>query len=301
MLFRKYQIVVFKDKQGTCKKFQVRGWFIASLFLLMIGLTAGNVLLWEKYSNHARLEKGLTLAEKTVQEQKTQLLSLSQKISSLQSNLDRIRDFDSKLRVMINLDQDGSQATAPQGGPANENFSKGYLPLYRQELLARKMHEFLRQLNVEARLEEVKQQEIMHTLRSNQNILEATPSIWPTSGWVTSGFAWRTSPFTGKREFHKGIDISSPRGTPVYAPARGSVSFTGRDGAYGLSIRLKHNTSLTTRFAHLHRIAVKSGKTVTRGELIGYVGNTGRSTGPHLHYEVRLNGVPVNPKRYILN
>tara|TARA_Y100001954_G_scaffold239636_1_gene317210 strand:+ start:49058 stop:49963 length:906 start_codon:yes stop_codon:yes gene_type:complete len=301
MLFRKYQIVVFKDKQGTCKKFQVRGWFIASLFLLMIGLTAGNVLLWEKYSNHARLEKGLTLAEKTVQEQKTQLLSLSQKISSLQSNLDRIRDFDSKLRVMINLDQDGSQATAPQGGPANENFSKGYLPLYRQELLARKMHEFLRQLNVEARLEEVKQQEIMHTLRSNQNILEATPSIWPTSGWVTSGFAWRTSPFTGKREFHKGIDISAPRGTPVYAPARGSVSFTGRDGAYGLSIRLKHNTSLTTRFAHLHRIAVKSGKTVTRGELIGYVGNTGRSTGPHLHYEVRLNGVPVNPKRYILN
>lgn len=301
MLFRKYQIVVFKDKQGTCKKFQVRGWFIASLFLLMVGLTAGNVLLWEKYSNHARLEKGLTLAEKTVQEQKTQLLSLSQKISSLQSNLDRIRDFDSKLRVMINLDQDGSQATAPQGGPANENFSKGYLPLYRQELLARKMHEFLRQLNVEARLEEVKQQEIMHTLRSNQNILEATPSIWPTSGWVTSGFAWRTSPFTGKREFHKGIDISAPRGTPVYAPARGSVSFTGRDGAYGLSIRLKHNTSLTTRFAHLHRIAVKSGKTVTRGELIGYVGNTGRSTGPHLHYEVRLNGVPVNPKRYILN
>ncbi|QJB57944.1 M23 family metallopeptidase [Pseudodesulfovibrio sp. zrk46] len=301
MLFRKYHIVVFKDKQGSCKKFQVRGWFIATLFLLMVGLTTGNVILWKKYANHSRVEKGLNLAEKTVQEQKTQLLSLSQKISSLQKNLGRIRDFDSKLRVMINLDQDGSQATAPKGGPANENFSKGYLPLYRQELLARKMHEFLRQLNVEARLEEVRQQEIMHTLRNNQNILEATPSIWPTSGWVTSGFAWRTSPFTGKREFHKGIDISAPRGTPVYAPARGSITFTGRDGAYGLSIRLKHNASLSTRFAHLHRIAVKNGKKVTRGELIGYVGNTGRSTGPHLHYEVRLNGVPVNPKRYILN
>lgn len=301
MLFRKYHIVVFKDKQGSCKKFQLRGWFIASLFFIMVGLTAGNVYLWKKYANHTRVEKGLNLAEQTVQEQKTQLLSLSQKISSLQKNLDRIRDFDSKLRVMINIDQDGSQATAPKGGPANADFSKGYLPLYRQELLARKMHEFLRQLNVEARLEEVRQQEIMHTLRNNQNILEATPSIWPTSGWVTSGFAWRTSPFTGKREFHKGMDISAPRGTPVYAPARGSVTFTGRDGSYGLSIRLKHNASLSTRFAHLHRIAIKSGKTVTRGELIGYVGNTGRSTGPHLHYEVRLNGVPVNPKRYILN
>ena len=301
MLFRKYHIVVFKDKQGSCKKFQLRGWFIVTLFLLTVSMAAGNVILWKKYAQHSRVEQGLNIAEKTVQEQKTQLLSLSQKITSLQKNLGRIRDFDSKLRVMINLDQDGSQAAAPKGGPANENFSKGYLPLYRQELLARKMHEFLRQLNVEARLEEVRQQEIIHTLRNNQSILEATPSIWPTSGWVTSGFAWRTSPFTGKREFHKGIDISAPRGTPIYAPARGAVTFSGRDGSYGLSIRLKHNSSLSTRFAHLHRIAIKSGQMVTRGELIGYVGNTGRSTGPHLHYEVRLNGVPVNPKRYILN
>ncbi|MEZ7196451.1 peptidoglycan DD-metalloendopeptidase family protein [Pseudodesulfovibrio karagichevae] len=301
MLFRKYHIVVFKDKQGSCKKFQLQGWFIVFLLLMTVSMAAGNVILWKKYAEHSRIEQGLNIAEKTVQEQKTQLLSLSQKITSLQGNLNRIRDFDSKLRVMINLDQDGSQATAPKGGPANENFSKGYLPLYRQELLARKMHEFLRQLNVEARLEEVRQQEIMHTLRSNQNILEATPSIWPTSGWVTSGFAWRTSPFTGKREFHKGLDISAPRGTPVYAPARGTVTYAGRDSSYGLSIRLKHNASLSTRFAHLNRIAIKSGQEVTRGELIGYVGNTGRSTGPHLHYEVRLNGVPVNPKRYILN
>ena len=301
MLFRKYHIVVFKDKQGSCRKFQLRGWFIAFLVLMTVTMAACNVILWKNYAEHSRIEQGLNIAEKTVQEQKTQLLSLSQKITALQGNLNRIRDFDSKLRVMINLDQDGSQAAAPKGGPANDNFSKGYLPLYRQELLARKMHEFLRQLNVEARLEEVRQQEIMHTLRSNQNILEATPSIWPTSGWVTSGFAWRSSPFTGKREFHKGLDISAPRGTPVYAPARGAVTFAGRDGSYGLSIRLKHNSSLSTRFAHLNRIAIKSGQEVTRGELIGYVGSTGRSTGPHLHYEVRLNGVPVNPKRYILN
>ena len=182
MLFRKYQIVVFKDKQGSCKKFQLRGWFIITFFFVMVGMAAGNAILWEKYNNHSRVEKGLNIAEKTVQEQKTQLLSLSQKITALQKNLGRIRDFDSKLRVMINLDQDGGQAASSKGGPTNENFSKGYLPLYRQELLDRKMHEFLSQLNVEARLEEVRQQEIMHTLRNNQNILEATPSIWPTSG-----------------------------------------------------------------------------------------------------------------------
>ncbi len=106
MLFKKYHIVVFKDKQGSCKKFQLRGWLIAALFFLMVGMGTGNVILWKKYANHSRVEKGLNIAEKTVQDQKTQLLSLSQKISSLQKNLDRIRDFDSKLRVMINLDQD---------------------------------------------------------------------------------------------------------------------------------------------------------------------------------------------------
>lgn len=301
MLFRKYHIVVFKDKQGSCRKLQLRGWVIFTLFFLMITLGAGNIILWNKYITHSNIEKNLGVAEKTVQEQKTQLLSLSQKINALQKSLARIRNFDSKLRVMINLDQGADQSTSPKGGSTNENFSDSYLPLYRQELLARKMHDFLRQLNVEARLEEVRQQEIVHQLRNNQDILESTPSIWPTSGWVTSPFAWRTSPFTGKREFHKGIDISAPRGTPIYAPARGVVELSGRDGSYGLSVRMKHNSSLATRYAHMHRIAVKKGQTVTRGELIGYVGNTGRSTGPHLHYEVRLNGVPVNPKRYILN
>ncbi|KAB1443658.1 M23 family metallopeptidase [Pseudodesulfovibrio senegalensis] len=301
MLFRKYHIVVFKDKQGSCRKLQMRGWVMFTLFFLMVGLGAGNIILWNKYINQTGLEKTLSMAEKTVQEQKTQLLSLSQKINALQKSLSRIRDFDSKLRVMINLDQESAQTASAKGGSANENFSDSYLPLYRQELLARKMHDFLHQLSVEARLEEVRQQEIVQSLRTKQDILEATPSIWPTSGWVTSPFAWRTSPFTGKREFHKGIDISAPRGTPIYAPARGMVQFAGHDGSYGLHIRLKHNSSLTTRYGHMNRLAVKVGQTVTRGELIGYVGNTGRSTGPHLHYEVRLNGVPVNPKRYILN
>lgn len=300
MLFRKYQIVVFRDKKGTCSKLQLRGWIFAFLFLVMVGMGVGNYVLWESYVKNVHTMKQLSTAEKTVQEQKTQLLSLSQKIESLQKSLSRIRDFDSKLRVMINIDQDNGQEVA-KGGPANDTFSKGYLPLYRQELLARKMHDFLRQLNQEARLEEVRQQDIIQTLRTSKDVLETTPSIWPTTGWVTSGFAWRTSPFTGKREFHKGIDISAPRGTPIYAPARGVVRFTGRDGAYGLSIRVRHNDSLSTRYAHLNRIAVKPNQKVARGELVGYVGSTGRSTGPHLHYEVRLNGMPVNPRKYILN
>ena len=163
------------------------------------------------------------------------------------------------------------------------------------------MHEFLNQLNVEARLEEVRQQEILQTLRTHEDILETTPSVWPAAGWVTSDFGPRVSKFTGKREFHKGIDISAPEGTPVFAPATGKVIFAGRDGSYGLTIKIVHNSNLITRFAHMQSIDVKVGQEIERGAVIGQVGNTGRSTGPHLHYEVRLSGVPVDPRHYILN
>lgn len=267
----------------------------------MFGLTAGNFYLWQFYSNHARLDQQLNSAEKTVHEQKIQMLSLSKKLTNLKENLTRIRNFDTKLRVMMNIDQDSGETINPEGGANTSDFSEGYLPIYRQELIARKMRDFLDQLNVEAKLEEVRQQEIIQQLRSNPTMVETTPSVLPTVGWVTSSFGWRTSKFTGKREFHKGLDISAPQGTPIYAPASGKVIFAGRDGSYGQSIKLSHNSNLLTRYAHLHSIKVKVGKRVERGELIGYVGNTGRSTGPHLHYEVRLAGVPVDPSHYILN
>lgn len=301
MLFKKYHIVVFKDPHGNASKFRLRGWIFFMLAALIVGLGAGNAFLWNYYQNYTTLEKKLVNSETAVQDQKAQILALSQKMQNISKDLDRVRNFDSKLRVMINLDQSSVEKVAPKGGSTDADFSKNYLPLYRQELLVRKMHDFLEQLSTEARLEEVRQQEIIHTMRSKQDALDATPSIWPLEGWVSSPFGWRTSPFTGRREYHKGIDISCPKGTPIYAPAKGTINFTGMDGGYGRSIRIGHGANLSTRYAHLNRSAVKKGQVVTRGELIGYAGNTGRSTGPHLHYEVRLGGVPVSPLRYILN
>jgi murein DD-endopeptidase MepM/ murein hydrolase activator NlpD len=247
------------------------------------------------------MERRLQLSEKSTQEQKTQILSLSRKIKNLEKDISRVRDFDSKLRMMLNPDQSNVQKVGPVGGVSEAEFSNDYLPLYRQELLARKMHEFLKQLNMDVRLEEVRQQEILHQLRSNRNLLAATPSIWPTEGYVTSRFGWRTNPFTGKREFHKGLDVAGPVGTPIVAPARGRIISCGRDGSYGLSIKVDHGSGLITRYAHLHKSKVKLGQTVSRGDVIAYLGNSGRSTGPHLHYEVQLGGVPVDPMRYIVN
>lgn len=301
MFFRKYHIVVFKDAQGACRKFRMRGIYFLALFALIVGLGAGNAYLWRFYSQHQHISHELTSAQKTVEEQKNQLLSLASKVKGLEENLDRINDFDAKLRVMMNLDQEPVEAATSVGGPDAKDFSKNYLPMYRQELLARKMHSFLHQLNTDISLEEVRQQELVQAIRKNKDLLAATPSIWPTEGWVSSGFGARVSPFTGQRDFHKGLDISGRIGTPIYATAKGTISFAGTDGGYGRAITLSHGSGLVTRYAHLHRLAVKKGQKVTRGELIGYMGNSGRSTGPHLHYEVRLNGVCVNPTRYILN
>lgn len=301
MLFRKYHIVVFRDHEGCCRKFRMRGWVCAFLFLLIVGLGAGNVFLWQFYQSHSALTTLLAGSNKTVEEQKHQLLSLAGKLKKVEKDLTRIRDFDAKLRVMMNLDEEQGEAASSVGGGDEKAFSNDYLPIYRQELLARKMHNFLNQLSTDTQLEEVKQQQLVQAIRKNRDILASTPSIWPTEGWISSPFGKRRSPFTGRTDFHKGIDISNRIGTPIYAPAKGTVIFSGTDGGYGRSVVIDHGSGIITRYAHLHRSAVKKGDAVVRGDILAYMGNTGRSTGPHLHYEVRLNGVCKNPMRYILN
>jgi murein DD-endopeptidase MepM/ murein hydrolase activator NlpD len=300
MLFGRFHIVIFREKRGTTRKFKMRGWMLLGLGLLLAAMLAGNLVLLKNMTSSGVLERSLNLSEKSATEQKSQLLNLSQKLVTLQKDVSRIRDFDSKLRVMINLEQENTMSVSSRGGPG-QDASKGYLPIYRQELLARKMNEFLRQLSVEARLEEVRQQEVIQRLRANKDVLESTPSVWPAGGWVTSGFGWRSSPFTARKEFHKGLDISAPAGTPIYAPSRGVVSGIERTPDYGLVLNITHGTGLVTRYAHLQRVNVKQGQVVQRGEAIAFIGDSGRSTGPHLHYEVRIGGVPVNPMRYILN
>ena len=123
----------------------------------------------------------------------------------------------------------------------------------------------------------------------------------PALGWPTSKFGYRHSPFTGKREFHKGLDIANRKGSPIVATADGIVTFTGRKGLLGEVLVVDHGHGIVTRYAHLDKIISKKGTRVERGQVIAHMGNSGRSTGPHLHYEVRLNGVPVNPTKYILN
>lgn len=128
-----------------------------------------------------------------------------------------------------------------------------------------------------------------------------TPSVWPVIGKLESAFGGRRNPFGGTSyEFHTGQDIEAPSGTPVIAGATGRVSFVGWQNGYGQLVVIDHGGGLSTRYGHLSHIAISQGATVRRGEFVGKVGSTGRSTGPHLHYEVRINDEPVNPLQYLL-
>jgi len=126
--------------------------------------------------------------------------------------------------------------------------------------------------------------------------LRSLPTIWPVRGRVTSGFAMRRDPFDGSRQFHAGVDIAAPHGTEVICPGDGTVVEAGRSGGYGNMIRVDHGNGIETIYGHLRRIFVIPGQVVSRGNVIGEVGSTGRSTGPHLHYEVLENGRSVNPR-----
>ncbi len=129
---------------------------------------------------------------------------------------------------------------------------------------------------------------------------KATPSIWPVKGWVTSGFGPRVSPFTGRPALHDGLDIGAAPETPVRAPANGRVTAIGYDSKLGNIVRLDHGYGLQTLYGHMAKYLVKSGQRVKRGDVIGLVGTSGLSTGPHLHYMVKVKGRPVNPRKYIL-
>ncbi len=298
MLFGKYHIVIFREGSSGSRNMRMRGWSAILAVLAVTAVLACNVWLWRDWLQNRHLRSELADSNRQLEEQRRRLSGISGRIDEISGDLERIRNFDAKLRIMMNMEKDAPETIEPSG----TSFASSYVPMHRQELAARKIQDFLSSLQESARLEEISQQDLLRALREHKDTLASLPTIWPTTGFISSPFGSRSSPFGGGRvQFHKGIDISSRSGTPIVATAEGTVRQAGRDGAYGNSVEVHHGSGLVTKYAHMQRFVVEQGEWVRRGQVLGYVGMTGRATGPHLHYEVRLNGVPVNPMRYILN
>lgn len=236
--------------------------------------------------------------------QRIELQDFAAKIKELESQVARLNVFDKKLRIIANIEE-------PKGAPKDQLMGMGgdsttdeellSSPAEKKDELILKMRAEMQQLESRAKYQETSFTQLQEQLMKQASFLASTPSIWPARGWVTSTFGERTSPFTGFPQLHKGMDIANRAGSPVVASADGIIVQAGTDTGLGRLVVISHGYGIKTTYGHLSESFVHIGQKVKRGTKIGSIGNTGRSTGPHLHYEVSLNGVSVNPAKYILN
>jgi murein DD-endopeptidase MepM/ murein hydrolase activator NlpD len=235
------------------------------------------------------------------EEQREQILAYSRQMEDIAGHLDRISQLDRKLRVITNLDPAEPLPLPGIGGIEGSPIEPHQLAGATRQSRHRRMTEMLGQLTTAAGAEAQSLGALISHLEHQTARLGSTPSIAPARGWITSTFGYRQSPFTGGREFHKGLDIAGRSRTPIVASADGDVVFAGERRALGNSVTLRHGYGIETIYGHLEELEVKAGDKVKRGQKIGLMGNTGRSTGPHLHYQVHVNGTPVDPRNYILD
>ena len=297
-----FNVLIFGQKTSKTRHLRIhKKTFKIGLYLLTFGLLCTIFFLCD-YIQVRKKTFELNQLRQQTQEQKSKIHFFASKIEDLEKQLSKLKDFDKRIRIIANLEK--GQETTPfmgMGGPSASDVREKLRAEKNEMGLAQQMRTDIERLELEATSQEESLSELEKLLQSKKDMLVHTPSIWPVHGWVTSGFGFRTNPFTALTQMHEGLNIANRIGTPVITPSDGIVSDTGKDSAYGNFIVISHGFGINSRFLHLSKILVRPGQRVKRGDKIAEVGTTGKSTGPHLHYEVRVNGIPVNPLRYIVN
>jgi len=310
------RVVISVEQKGrTLRRFGIGGPRLRALLVLAVLLVTiqSLALLSISWNVYSRLGNGPSaVSENLVLRSRVQ--EIQQRQDRVDQSLDRVMAYDAKLRRLTGDDsgarafgigplstlevaaaeRDGRSVTLP--GEVFNSSDSGSANL--GELLD-DMDLRSRQLERRVQREEESLAEVRGYLDDRTSLLRADPSIWPVRGWLTSGFGWRRNPVMGTHALHAGLDIAAPRGTPVIAPADAHVVFAGWHSAYGNLVVMDHGYGITTKYAHTSKILVEVGDRVVRGHMIARVGSTGRSTGPHLHFEVHRNGAPVNPMQFL--
>lgn len=330
---KSYTILIASNRHGETYRLNLRAsWLKALGFLgfLMVLLVATAVLDYVGLLLKANENRVLRTENVLL---KKQFGEAEEKLGTLEASLDRIQNFTKKLNLITNVEDEervlklALSPSARQGGmepasggpvsrlPSSEFMIREPQPMDRPatdekngELsVNRETTRDYASLSVridralkESQLREQGVLQLWDSLSERQTLLLATPSIKPTRGWYTSRFGYRVDPYTNRPEMHAGLDMASPSGTPVYAPADGVVSYVGYEAGYGKLVSIDHGYGVVTRYGHNSRVFVEQGQKVHRWDVISAVGSTGRSTGAHLHYEVRIHGIAVDPLNYIL-
>lgn len=293
-----YHILCVNEAGRPRLSLRLQRWHLMLATLAICGLILADALLLPSYTRVLHQRRVLHQNTLAILEQRERIYADSYQLQSLQDGFARIAEFDSKLRIMLSMAERPEAVLFATGGTGPSLRSPLHI-LYSHTLI-RDMREELESLEVSMLLEEAYQQDLFHAVSAQQERLARIPVIWPTRGRMTSPFGWRNAPMTGKRRFHKGIDITTAYGTPIKATAEGRVVLAGWFSTYGQCVEIDHGGGIHTRYGHMSKVLVEEGQKVYRGDIIGLVGSTGRSLAPHVHYEVLLTGAPTNPLNYIL-
>ncbi|MCY4644050.1 MAG: M23 family metallopeptidase [Bacteriovoracales bacterium] len=347
---RYYTIMIVPERDHP-KTFRIPRFVYKSLaFMFILLFIVLGILLYDYYQivQQVYQNKHLTIENRELREQ-VQVFQM--KLNSLVKDINRIKIFEKKLKVVTGLDNLGGSGKSLEEDPdltlvppeikkdlielpsleslsKDDDFQK-LRGLYEQKIakifgmevgytytknwlkLTQRSFQLAGEFGLfdykydalkgPVRNLEVQIHSLDQFLLDKESMLRSTPSIFPTRGWITSYYGPRKSPHSGRKKMHEGLDIGGKTGTPILAPADGVISFSGHKAGFGKFVQIDHGYGLETIFGHAHKLFVREGEKVKRGKTIALLGSTGLSTGPHLHYEVRVNGIAVDPLYYILD
>jgi hypothetical protein len=293
-----YTLIVVPHAKAQFRKFQV------SVRLLrraawtggIVSLVSVSVLSWVLYDYSQLRSDRSELAR--LRAENSDLQHYRDNTPKLQEKVVQLQSLVNKLGVMAGVEQTlPGESAVSVGGVGGVTSMESAAPSKGSDLSP----DMLRDMDKTLSTLTEKSAQLEAFYRDQKMLLASTPSVWPVRGYLSASFGNRIDPFTGQRDFHPGIDISTPLGTKILAPADGIVISCGPKGGYGNALQIDHGYEIVTRFAHLDGFNVKPGQRVRRGDVIGFVGNTGRSTAPHLHYEVWVRDQYQNPIHFILD
>jgi len=289
-----YTFLIVPRKKSSVKRISASSSLVKGAGIILLAVVIGMGYVVYDYLVTKNKELELSNLKRLTQNQKAQIENLVGKVSTFEKKMENLKELDQKIRSITNFNKKESHAKGQMilgiGGIEPERNMANNV-----EHLQKNLDRLIR----DASEQERSFSELFELLKKRESILAATPSIWPVLGWVTSEFGSRTSPYGDNEEFHKGIDIACRAGNEIQAPADGIVSEVVNRPDLGNYVVIDHLKGISTGYAHLLKSAVQPGKRIKKGDIVGFVGNSGRSTGSHLHYSVYLNGIAVNPRKYL--
>jgi murein DD-endopeptidase MepM/ murein hydrolase activator NlpD len=317
--FRIWSIIVMSDADKPIRKLRIPKFlFSASLtsIIAIITILSSAFVYFQHYNDqlineNQLLSQHLEAKESIIVTLRSEQTFLQEHAVKVEQQLSQLEELEIKIReISQSLSPDNAyygSNDAPMGGKeVSDNEESKQTEVYEKDkdysIFTSTQTASDKYESITSQLPKLieKYEDTINSIEQLKAELQYTPTIWPTDVYrVTSTYGYRKDPITRRRSLHTGIDIAGPWGSPIYATADGKVSLAGWDGSYGYSVVINHSKEYQTRYGHLSRYTVRNGEVVKKGDVIGYMGTSGRSTGVHLHYEVLRNGASVNPDPYL--